>query len=86
MRFGPNESSIDQPDLFQALELSQTYRQQFSALQFSQQPRIRRTEVAVAIPAKIDGRLLWDRFCNVDGISQTRYTETSVVCPGRSAV
>ena len=79
MRFGPNESSIDQPDFLQALEFSQTYRQQFSALQLGQQPRIGRTEVAVAIPAKIDGRLLWDRFCDVDGISQTRYTETGVV-------
>jgi hypothetical protein len=66
MRLGPNESSVDEADLGQSLELAQADGEQLPRLHLTNDPLRRRGEVARASLAEVDGRLLGDSFGDVD--------------------
>lgn len=75
----PDETGVDQSHFFETFEFSQADCEKLSGFELSQKPSSRWRQVAVAISAIVDGRLLRNGFCNVDSVSQTCYTDTGVV-------
>lgn len=66
MWFGPNEARINDPDLCQSPQPSQTQRQQLPALQRSRNPVARRLQPPVAATAEVDGGFALDAFGDID--------------------
>lgn len=75
MRLSPNESSINQSDLVQTPQLPQTNSQKLSALELSQDPRLRRVQIPLTLLAEIDRGLFGNALCDVYGVAQARDAE-----------
>lgn len=76
---GPNEAGIDQTHFAEALELLETERQELARLERGGHPDTRRLQVALAVAAKVDGRLLRDALCNVDLIPNAVHAQVGRV-------
>lgn len=78
MRLGPDESSVDEANLGQSLELAQADSEQLPRLHLTDDPLRRRGEVARASFAEVDGRLLGDSFGDVDSAMSASQHEPRV--------
>lgn len=70
MRFGPDESSIDQSNLAQSLQLPQTDGEQFPRFHVANDPLSWRSEISRATLAPIDRSFLGDSVRDIDRVSQ----------------
>ncbi len=84
VRLGPDETSVDEPHLVETFELLETDGEELSRLETRGNPRVGWIQVALAVSAEVDRRLLGDRLGDVDRVSQTRKTEVGIV--GRDGV
>jgi hypothetical protein len=79
MGFCPDEAGVDEADLFEPLQTAEADGEEFPTLELGGKPLLRGREVAHAVSAERDLRLLGNGLCDIDGIPEASDAETAAV-------
>ena len=79
VRLSPYKVSIDETHRLEATEFLETNSKKLTTLKLRNDPSIRRIQVPLTVTAKVDGRLPWNRLCDVNAVPQAIHTSICIV-------